>query len=169
MNSKSIKCPGCGGDKTILTGVNHYVCQDCGASFEYTSNINTPLPPPPPTVTTCRFCGGEIPIGAQKCRHCGEWQTSSTMQSQFYQQNPTTQQPFSSTSKVAAAILAIIFGEFGIHEFYLGKPVAGIIFLLLWIFFFWTVFIPIILAIIGFIQGICYLCMSDQQFANNYH
>jgi len=59
-------------------------------------------------------------------------------------------------SKIAAALLAIFLGDFGIHKFYLGRPIQGIIYLL----FFWTG-IP---AIIGFFEGIIYLCISDASF-----
>lgn len=63
-------------------------------------------------------------------------------------------------SKVAAALLAIFLGGFGIHKFYLGKAGMGILYLV----FCWTG-IP---AIIGFIEGIIYLCESDQSFAAKY-
>lgn len=63
-------------------------------------------------------------------------------------------------SRTTAAILAIIVGDFGIHKFYLGKVGQGIIYLLL----FWT-WIP---GIIGFIEGIVYLTMSDQAFQEKY-
>lgn len=62
--------------------------------------------------------------------------------------------------KLAAALLAIFFGDFGIHKFYLGKPVQGIIYLL----FCWSG-IP---AFIGFIEGVIYLCMSDESFHATY-
>ena len=26
-----------------------------------------------PTTTSCPYCKGEIPAGASKCQHCGEW------------------------------------------------------------------------------------------------
>ncbi|MCR8657829.1 TM2 domain-containing protein [Paenibacillus endoradicis] len=63
-------------------------------------------------------------------------------------------------SKVAAGVLAILFGGLGVHKFYLGNIVLGIIYLL----FFWT-YIP---AVIGFIEGIIYLCTSDEKFARKY-
>lgn len=63
-------------------------------------------------------------------------------------------------NRIAAALLAIFLGDFGIHKFYLGKPVQGFIYLI----FFWT-FLP---SLIGFIEGIIYLCMSDKSFENKY-
>ena len=63
-------------------------------------------------------------------------------------------------SKFVAALLAILLGGLGIHKFYLHKPVQGIFYIL----FFWTI-IP---ALIGFIEGIVYLCMSEENFVWHY-
>lgn len=49
-------------------------------------------------------------------------------------------------SKAAYCLLAIFFGNFGLHKFISGKPMIGLIYLL----FFWTG-IP---GFIGFIEGI---------------
>lgn len=72
MSTSSIKCPECGGDKTIAEGSNKYICQYCGSTFVNASETITPATAAPPTVN-CQYCGGEIVMGAQKCRHCGEW------------------------------------------------------------------------------------------------
>ena len=56
--------------------------------------------------------------------------------------------------KNVAGILALLLGGLGVHKFYLGKPMQGLLYLV----FFWT-FIP---AIVGFFEGILYL-MSDQK------
>ncbi len=53
-------------------------------------------------------------------------------------------------------ILGMFLGGLGIHHFYTGHPIYGIIYLL----FCWT-FIP---SILGFIEGIVYLMMSDETF-----
>ena len=60
-------------------------------------------------------------------------------------------------SKIAAGILAILLGGLGIHKFYLGKIGQGILMLL----FCWTM-IP---GIIGLVEGILYLTMSDEEFS----
>ena len=60
-------------------------------------------------------------------------------------------------NKLAAALLALFLGGFGIHKFYLGNSKSGIWYLL----FCWTG-IP---EIIGFIEGIQYLIMSEEEFA----
>lgn len=60
-------------------------------------------------------------------------------------------------SKIVAGLFAILLGGIGIHKFYLGKIGQGIVYIL----FCWT-FIP---ALIGFVEGIIYLTMSDEAFA----
>jgi hypothetical protein len=63
-------------------------------------------------------------------------------------------------SKVAAGVLGIILGGIGAHKFYLGNIGMGILYLV----FSWT-FIP---SLVGFIEGILYLTMSDAEFARKY-
>lgn len=66
----------------------------------------------------------------------------------------------STRSKNVAAFLAIILGGAGIHKFYLGKVGQGLLYLI----FSWT-FLPMIL---GFVEGIYYLLMSDKAFELKY-
>jgi len=63
-------------------------------------------------------------------------------------------------SRLMAVFLAIFFGGFGIHKFYLGRAGWGLVY----IFFSWT-FIPLIF---GVIEGIFYLIMSNQEFQKKY-
>ena len=72
-------------------------------------------------------------------------------------------------SKVAAGILAIFLGGLGIHKFYLGYTVPGVIFLLLTFFGWLLLFIPnIVISIIVIIEGIIYLTKSDEEFEQTY-
>lgn len=64
-------------------------------------------------------------------------------------------------NKVVAALLAFFLGGFGIHKFYLGENVAGIIYLL----FFWTL-IP---GLIAFFDFLGLLLMSDRAFEVKYN
>lgn len=63
-------------------------------------------------------------------------------------------------NKWIAIILAFFFGSFGVHKFYLGQIGTGVIYLL----FCWTC-IP---GIIGIIEAVLYLTMSDAEFAAKY-
>lgn len=66
----------------------------------------------------------------------------------------------SGKSKMTAALLAIFLGSFGLHKFYLGQVTWG----LLYLFLFWSS----ISMILGFIEGIYYLTMSDKDFKAKY-
>lgn len=65
-----------------------------------------------------------------------------------------------SKNRIVAALLAIFLGSFGIHKFYLNKPIQGLLYLIL----FWS-FLP---GFIGFVEGILYLLMSDKSFELKY-
>ena len=64
-------------------------------------------------------------------------------------------------SKVVAGVLGILLGGLGIHKFYMGKIGMGILYLV----FCWT-YIP---AIVGFVEGIIYLCSNDENFQLKHH
>lgn len=59
-----------------------------------------------------------------------------------------------------AGLSGVLLGFTGLHKFLLGKPVMGLVYLLLC----WTT-IP---GIVGFIEGLYYLCMSDEKFYEKY-
>ena len=63
--------------------------------------------------------------------------------------------------RFAAGLIAITCGWFGLHKFYTGKILLGVIYLL----FCWSV-LP---AIIGFVEGIIYLLMTDEEFDRKYN
>jgi len=95
----------------------------------------------------CRDCGSVIALRAEICPKCGVRQAEP----------PRTE---GHKSKVSAGLFALLLGGIGIHKFYLGRPVQGILYIL----FCWT-FIP---AIVALVEGIVYLSMSDEQFAQKY-
>ena len=94
----------------------------------------------------CHECGAVIRTKAEICPKCGVRQHGVASAS--------------GKSKMAAGLFGILLGGLGVHKFYLGKVGQGVLYLL----FCWT-FIP---AIIGLIEGIIYLTMSDDAFAQKY-
>ena len=89
----------------------------------------------------CSVCGSKMHVSAKACPSCGA--TMNTCVD-------------SGKSKIVAGFLAILFGGIGIHKFYLGRVLMGLVYLI----FCWT-FIP---SLIAFIEGIIYLCMDDEKF-----
>lgn len=126
----------------------------------------------------CPQCGAPLDPQRTKCEYCGFERTVQPVQKpqvqpQQQQVNPVYTAPLNQTtnvaispawpikSKVAAGILAIFLGGLGIHKFYLGKIGMGVLYLL----FCWT-YIP---SLIGFIEGIIYLCSNDENFQLKHH
>jgi TM2 domain-containing membrane protein YozV len=65
--------------------------------------------------------------------------------------------------KIAAGLLALFLGAFGLHKFYLGYFTAGIITLVVTLFSCGT-----IMFVIGIVEGIIYLTRTDEQFTATY-
>ena len=137
------------------------ICPQCGAPLD-------------PGVTECKFCGEKIV--AQQVHAQQQVQTQQSNVQQPYVQQTFVQQPYVQPqpvyvtainpawpvkSKLVAGLLGIFLGGLGIHKFYMGKVGMGISYLL----FCWTG-IP---AIIGFIEGIIYLCSNDENFQLKNH
>ncbi len=91
----------------------------------------------------CPNCGRPVARQAYICINCGADQNLVIPDGK---------------SRIAAGVLAILLGGFGVHKFYMGKIGMGVLYLL----FCWTA-IP---GIIGIIEGIIYLCESDGKFAS---
>lgn len=140
---------------------------------------------------SCPFCGEPVLAAAKKCKHCGETidvalraaeearrtaerssphapmvfmnaggGASSSASAASSSGTWTDSLPEASKSRIVAAILAILLGGLGAHKFYLGKAFQGLLYLV----FCWT-FIP---SILGLIEGISYLGMSERKFAQKY-
>lgn len=87
----------------------------------------------------CKSCGNFISIKSGACTRCGEPRKI----------------------KLIAILLSLFLGGIGIHRFYLGRHLSGIIYLL----FCWT-FIP---AIFSFLEVLRYCFMSDKDFDAHYN
>jgi TM2 domain-containing membrane protein YozV len=95
----------------------------------------------------CSECGEAIKVKAEICPKCGVRQAAAPA-------------PPAGRNKTLAGLLALFLGGIGIHKFYLGKGFQGLLYLV----FCWTI-IP---AIVGFIEGLNYLLMSDATFNKRY-
>lgn len=71
---------------------------------------------------------------------------------------------------VAAGLLAILLGCFGIHKFYLGYTTAGFITLAITIVggVFTLGITSVIMAVIGVVEGILYLAVSQSKFESTH-
>lgn len=128
----------------------------------------------------CPNCGGNkfsiLDNNTYKCAYCGtkfnnhkqsenkEQLNFNPPNGNYMEYNRQTYIPKSyngGKSKTTAALFAILLGGIGIHHFYLGKIWLGILYIV-----FCFSWIP---TIIGIIEGIIFLCMSDQEFDNKYN
>ncbi len=101
----------------------------------------------------CKKCGTDV--GDSKfCPKCGE----SVYGDQSADEPCYVDQPQKMVNKVAYALLAFFLGGIGIHRFYAGKVLSGVIYLL----FCWTL-IP---GIIAFIEFILALIREDDGHGN---
>jgi len=73
----------------------------------------------------------------------------------------------SERSRIFAALLAIFFGGFGVHKFYLRDPGAGILYI--FIFFITSRFAFPVSFILGWIDAFRFLTMSDENFDKKYN
>ena len=77
-------------------------------------------------------------------------------------------------TKVAAGVLAILLGSFGVHKFYLGYTKQGIMMLagtivgLILAIVIIGIFLVIAVGVIGLVEGILYLTQSDEDFERIY-
>lgn len=121
----------------------------------------------------CPNCGGTVPPGVNRCAKCGSFVEQPAAaspppspgvapQPQMIVQQ-VVQAPSPPKSKVAAGLLGIFLGGWGVHRFYLGYTGIGVAQLLLTIFGWLTAclvfgfFLIVAAGIWGFIEGIMIL------------
>ena len=113
----------------------------------------------------CRHCGVAVNPEQVVCIKCGASLTGNTGISRFFgsgQNAGTTWQK----NKLVAGLLGILLGGLGIHKFYMGSWGWGIVFLA---FVVLTVFIgSLVTSIIGLVEGIMFLVMTEDAFAEKY-
>ena len=124
-----MKCTNCGAE--LPEGST--VCFECGAPQQApstTTTQNTTFQSPAtnvnaPQKSKCHNCGAALPEGATVCFECGSPQNVvRTNNGTVTTQAPATGKP---KSKILAAILAFLWGAYGIDQFYLGFTKTGII------------------------------------------
>ena len=71
-----------------------------------------------------------------------------------------------SNQKLAAGLLAIFLGSFGVHKFVLGYNTAGLIMLLVTVLTFGLA--GFVMGVVGIIEGIIYLTKSPEEFESIY-
>ncbi len=70
------------------------------------------------------------------------------------------------TNRILIGVLAIVLGSLGVHKFVLRKNTAGVIMLVVSIV---GCFVgPLVMSIIGIVEGIIYLTMTDEDFYQTY-
>ena len=77
--------------------------------------------------------------------------------------------PAGAEKKIAAGILGILLGPLGIHKFILGYTKEGVIMLL--ITFLGALLLglgPVVMYVVGLIEGILHLTKSDEDFVATY-
>lgn len=72
-------------------------------------------------------------------------------------------------NRVAAAVLCLLLGPFGIHKFYTGQWGWGIVSLFLLITLGWTGWIWGIVYAVALVEAILLFTMSNEDFQNKYH
>ena len=100
----------------------------------------------------CTSCGQQIPREATMCVHCGVPNKAG---------GTVVASSSEGKSRNVAALLALFVGGFGIHKFYTGHVLLGVLYIV-----FCITLIP---AEIAFVEAILYLsCKSDEEFMQKY-
>ncbi|MBQ7404230.1 MAG: NINE protein [Lentisphaeria bacterium] len=108
------QCPHCKASYNLKTA-GSYECISCHKSFYFQpkkDEVKITQKPQQTGPQTCPFCLSEVPSGAKKCAHCGEWISG----------NPPK-------SNMIYLLLSFLFGHFGIAEFYANRWKFGVTYL----------------------------------------
>ena len=115
----------------------------------------------------CSKCGTENPNDALFCHACGESTNAvppivtPIQEKDVNTHSKETAQLSGTNTKNSAGVLALLLGGLGIHKFYLGSWVWGLIDM----FFVWT-WIPFIMSLI---EAIYFFTMNENDFDQKYN
>jgi len=119
----------------------------------------------------CPSCGTPIPDGVNFCGKCGAPAPGTPAgppgsfgqpNYPYYANRPVEVRIPGADRKITAGVLGILLGGLGIHKFYLGYTAAGVIQLVA------GLLTCGLFVVVGHIEGIIYLCKSDQEFVDTY-
>lgn len=119
-------------------------CKNCGNVMD-------------PNAAVCVKCGCAKGVGTTYCPNCGQPTTPGAAVCTYCGSALQTVRP-DSKSKVAAGILGILLGVFGVHNFYLGYTGKAIAQVLLGTVGCCIGVGPMISGIWGLVEGIMILC-----------
>lgn len=131
-------------------------CRNCGKEVD-------------PKAVACPSCGVPPRIEKKYCFNCGQ----PTIPSQVLCTKcgvSLTAGSSGDKNKIAAGLLGIFLGVFGIHKFYLGYTKEGVTMLLISVLGGIVTFgmAAWVVALFGLIEGIIYLTKSDEEFRERY-
>ena len=128
-------------------------CPECGKQYSTQEKVNR---------VKCPYCGAEtnVSYSDQEPNFQEQWrqfgnQASNALDSVF-NNGP------SGKSRGIAGLLAILMGWCGLHYFYLNKPTAGIVFLLIAILS--CGILATVTSVVSIIQGVLFFTSTQQEF-----
>jgi TM2 domain-containing membrane protein YozV len=147
-----VVCPSCSASLTAPDSAagKRVKCPKC------TSTIEVPAADLPPVLED-DFTDEAPPVSAR-----GDVRRQAGEPADGYPAPP----PEGQSNRVAAGVLGIVIGSFGVHKFVIGNTTPGLIMLLVSLL---TCGVgALVMHIIGIIEGIKYLTMSDADFYQTY-
>lgn len=75
----------------------------------------------------CRFCGADNVTGARFCEQCGQSLLEGTSQSEGGSYFKKAAEEWSVRSRTVFVLLGVFFGLLGIHNFYAGYVLKGVV------------------------------------------
>ncbi len=139
-----IKCPACKAEYEMAENQvdKKFICSNCNTKFiirgqEFpiqATDMKTSVEIVNDLRKHCPFCDELISVNAKKCKHCGEFLDTGIHKNEtpvIINNNINNIVNRSTKSRGTYIILAIFLGLLGIHNFYAGYTVTGLIQLVL--------------------------------------